>query len=120
MHIFRVEDRRGEGPYNGENQLPMDILLGALYDDERNPAPKYDLAGWDKHDHSWHFGFPTMQALQRWFALVMPILPLAGFHAAEYEVPDSETKCSTKQCAFHRYAAKHLKNLPLQKAVNEG
>jgi hypothetical protein len=103
--VYRVERVDGEGPYCalGYSKIHLDGGDDAWSPWSAHPAPRVD--GMDEYEGK-AFGFPSLDALQRWFDRdARTRLQAKGFHVAVYTVARDVVVFGRKQCAFLRECA---------------
>ncbi len=116
MIIYRVEDEKGGGPYNGERGS-MDLLWSIRSSRTYQPGPLDDIPDF-KHNRNYRFGFSSMKQLEGWFdPRFFGALAGHGFYIALYDVPESGAKCGGHQCAFNSTLAKLIERRAFKDAA---
>jgi hypothetical protein len=102
MKVYRIENRRGEGPYASGDWYPPSVH----YSTRARPGWSRDnIYGGD----TFRAGCASIEALRAWFRGCMRSLRKAGFYVVTYKVAAKHVHrgSSGKQLAFdHRYATR--------------
>ena len=97
--MFRVEDAAGAGPYVDNEDNPALAHMFAVHGDADHLDPFDDpiLEGIYPDEVC---GFPTLCALEEWFAGYDDPLHEAGYKISVYTVPFVSVRYGTKQAVF--------------------
>jgi len=121
MHIYRLEDSRGKGPYNGgamwDDPRPKPSYLENLYTKQRgirdpHPAPTEDGLG--RVYPGDYFGFDSPEAMQSWFfrePYDAERLEDFGLFVTIWEVAPHCVRRGGKQVVFIRDEATQIRNM---------
>lgn len=124
MRVFRLEDKRGQGPYRGD--IPKRVVkltkirvfpstryvdLVGMSTDDNHPAPLYDnMRGYRNHiSYQYKFGFNSIEQYTAWFydSGWRKEFARLGLVVTEYEIRDNHVALGDHQVAFvRRYAKK--------------
>lgn len=83
--VYRVENRRGQGPYITGWKGKGGWALGYLHSDARHPGP---IQSFGKQYRGFLYGFESMQALYKWFGGYLPRLLSDGYKIVK--IPNAE------------------------------
>lgn len=97
--MFRVEAPNGAGPYAGNEDNKELAHMFAVHGDADHPDP-FDDELLDGIYPDEVCGFPTLCALENWFAGYDDPLHEAGYKIAVYTVPFHSVRYGAKQAVF--------------------
>lgn len=111
-HVFRVEDKKGDGPY--QRGAAARWTDNDVYSTDKHPVPSQDglPSLWDmKH---YFCGFASMEQLQEWFCPEdRKKLDVAKYQCSVYDVPIKHMKKGGKQVIFDKSKATLLETRSL-------
>lgn len=112
VSMFRVEKPCGTGPYAEEEDHPMLAHMYLSHGDEDHPEPADDtlLNGIGADEVC---GFPTLDALEDWFAGYEDPLAELGYEIVIYSLPVSSVRYGHQQAVFVRDHAVPVKTWSL-------
>jgi len=111
--MFRVEKPCGAGPYIGEDeQHPLLAHMYAVHGDEDHPEP-WDDPMLEEIYPDERCGFPTLCALEEWFAGYEDPLTELGFNIVAYTVPLQSVRYGAKQAVFVKSHAVAVRTMPM-------
>jgi len=109
--VYRVENARGEGPYQGDESV-CSHLRRSHRGRRRAPGP-YDDGIWSIRDEDL-FGFVSLERLLAWFSEgERHVLDRAGFEVAIVRVPKVRQTGRSGQCTFDKRDAKRVGRMSL-------
>ena len=109
MLIYRIENKRGQGPYcsKHKDQALRNWLCSRHFDAEKHPAPDDD--GIDDWTRSHKCGFSSLKKLKAWFNTEeLNVLYEAKFDIVKYEVDKKDVLVGKKQVMFNRRKARRV------------
>jgi hypothetical protein len=110
--MFRVEDKYGAGPYVGEEDNPLLAHMFAVHGDADHPQPWDDPMLEDIYPDE-VCGFPTLCALEEWFAGYEDVLAELGYGIVVYSTPLNTVRYGKKQAVFVKGEATAVRTMPM-------
>lgn len=110
--MFRVEKPCGAGPYTAEEDHPALEHMYAVHGDEDHPEP-WDDPKLEQIYPDEQCGFPTLCALEEWFAGYEDPLEELGYGIVAYSVPLTSVRYGTRQAVFLKADAVAVRTLPM-------
>lgn len=110
--MFRVEKPCGAGPYVDNEGDPALAHMFAVHGDADHPDP-FDDALLDGIYPDEVCGFPTLCAVEEWFAGYEDPLSEAGYRIAVYSVELQNVRYGAKQAVFVRQHAVPVRTMEM-------
>lgn len=112
VSMFRVEKADGAGPYVEEEDHPMLKHMYAVHGDADHPEP------WDDPLLEIIYpdevcGFPTLCAVEEWFAGYEDPLAECGYSIVAYTVPIHSVRYGKQQSVFLKKDAVAVRRMPM-------
>jgi hypothetical protein len=113
VSMFRVESANGKGPYAGNTDNKELAHMFAVHGDTEHPDP-FDDPMLDGIYPDEVCGFPTLCALEEWFAGYDDPLAEAGYKIALYSVELQSVRYGNKQAVFLRGDKTPVRVMPMR------
>lgn len=112
MIVYRIENEKGIGPYQGQENGPLSKLYYAHHDQD-HPVASVDFPckfSFFYNCGDFVFGFQSLQSCAKWFVGFVVFMRNYGFKLAKYEIDPSKIIIgqSGKQIIFKKSDAKKI------------